>query len=149
GRRDHPDPRPRRLPARLRRDGGRAAGGPAGRAGAVSRPSCPAPQGRAGGSSFHAHLRRTGRVARRGRGGALRPRRFLDLTRAWRKELAAPAPRRGITAAALAADRIDRAHRKVLKRGAAITPDSPPESLHDLRKRCKELRYLLEFFASL
>src|SRR5262249_17052741 len=92
-----------------------------------------------------------GRRGRGGRGGgrAGRPRRFLDLTRAWRKELAAPAPRRGITAAALAADRITRAHRKVLKRGAAITPDSPPESLHDLRKRCKELRYLLEFFALL
>jgi CHAD domain-containing protein len=37
----------------------------------------------------------------------------------------------------------------VMKRGSAITPDSPPGNLHDLRKRCKELRYLLEFFASL
>jgi CHAD domain-containing protein len=37
----------------------------------------------------------------------------------------------------------------VLRQGRAITPDSPPERLHDLRKRCKELRYLLEFFASL
>ena len=38
---------------------------------------------------------------------------------------------------------------KVAKRGAAINPDSPPESLHNLRKRCKELRYALEFFAPL
>ncbi len=38
---------------------------------------------------------------------------------------------------------------RVAKRGAAITPDSPAESLHDLRKRCKELRYALEFFAPL
>lgn len=38
---------------------------------------------------------------------------------------------------------------KVAKRGAAITPDSPAEALHDLRKRCKELRYALEFFAPL
>ena len=38
---------------------------------------------------------------------------------------------------------------KVARRGAAITPDSPAESLHDLRKRCKELRYALEFFAPL
>ena len=30
-----------------------------------------------------------------------------------------------------------------------ITPASPHESLHDLRKRCKELRYALEFFAPL
>ena len=39
--------------------------------------------------------------------------------------------------------------RRVVAQGSAITADSPPESLHDLRKRCKELRYLLEFFASL
>ncbi|HVT66795.1 MAG TPA: CHAD domain-containing protein, partial [Trebonia sp.] len=50
------------------------------------------------------------------------------------------------TAAALAAARTRRAFAKVSKRGAAITPDSPHESLHDLRKRCKELRYALEFF---
>jgi len=98
---------------------------------------------------FHDYLVQRRKIEQRELVGALRSRRFLDLTSAWRKKLAAPAPRRGITAAALAADRIDRAHRKVLKRGAAITPDSPPESLHDLRKRCKELRYLLEFFASL
>ena len=33
--------------------------------------------------------------------------------------------------------------------GGAITPDSPAGALHDLRKRAKELRYLLEFFAPL
>ena len=98
---------------------------------------------------FHRYLARHRETEQRELVRALRSRRFLDLVKAWRKELAAPAPRRGITAAALAADRIGRAHRKVLKRGAVITPDSPPESLHDLRKRCKELRYLLEFFASL
>jgi CHAD domain-containing protein len=98
---------------------------------------------------FHRHLAQRREIEQRELARALRSRRFLDLTGAWRQELAAPAPRRGITAAALAADRIGRAHRKVLKRGAAITPDAPPESLHDLRKRCKELRYLLEFFASL
>jgi CHAD domain-containing protein len=98
---------------------------------------------------FHRDLAQRHKIEQRELVRALRSRRFLDLVKAWRKELAAPAPRRGITAAALAADRIGRAHRKVLKRGAAITQDSPPESLHDLRKRCKELRYLLEFFASL
>ena len=36
-----------------------------------------------------------------------------------------------------------------MAQGGAITADSPPESLHDLRKRAKELRYLLEFFAPL
>jgi len=37
----------------------------------------------------------------------------------------------------------------VAAQGGAITQDSAPQSLHDLRKRCKELRYLLEFFAPL
>lgn len=98
---------------------------------------------------FHDHLTRRREIEQRELVRALRSRRFRDMTSAWRSALAAPAPRRGITAARLAADRIRRADRKVLRRGSAITPDSPPESLHDLRKRCKELRYLLEFFASL
>jgi len=53
------------------------------------------------------------------------------------------------TAGLLAAERTRTTFAKVAKRGAAITPDSPPESLHNLRKRCKELRYALEFFAPL
>jgi CHAD domain-containing protein len=44
---------------------------------------------------------------------------------------------------------LHKAWRRVEKRGRRIDVESPPEALHDLRKRCKELRYLLEFFASL
>jgi CHAD domain-containing protein len=33
--------------------------------------------------------------------------------------------------------------------GRLVTPASPAELLHDLRKRCKELRYLVEMFGSL
>lgn len=51
--------------------------------------------------------------------------------------------------APFAARRITRAHRLVLDSGAAIDATSPPQALHDLRKLCKELRYLLEVFASL
>ncbi len=51
--------------------------------------------------------------------------------------------------AKLAASRIELAHQRVLRQGAAITAATPPEALHDLRKRCKELRYLLEIFGSL
>ena len=50
-------------------------------------------------------------------------------------------------AGALATERTGRAVRQLTRRGAAITAQSPAESLHDLRKRGKELRYLLEFFA--
>ncbi len=40
-------------------------------------------------------------------------------------------------------------YRRVRKEGRAISPDSPAEDLHELRKSCKKLRYLLEFFSSL
>lgn len=44
---------------------------------------------------------------------------------------------------------IRKAHRRVMRRGRAIEESSPPEALHDLRKRAKELRYLLECFQTL
>ncbi len=85
---------------------------------------------------------------------ALRGPRFRAITDDWRKALLeirdAGGPRkRRPTAIALALGTTGRAFRRIAARGAAITPDSPPESLHDLRKRAKELRYLLEFFAPL
>jgi CHAD domain-containing protein len=97
----------------------------------------------------------------------LKSARFTGLSQEWRDRLTAirdqeDKPARGSrarsstsrntpgeTAATLSAERTRRAFAKVAKRGAAITPDSPHESLHDLRKRCKELRYALEFFAPL
>ncbi len=42
-----------------------------------------------------------------------------------------------------------KAYRKALKQGLAISDDSPADDLHTLRKSCKKLRYLLEFFRSL
>jgi CHAD domain-containing protein len=43
--------------------------------------------------------------------------------------------------------RIRRVYRKMVKMGRAIDADSPPEEYHELRKKGKELRYLLELFA--
>jgi CHAD domain-containing protein len=96
----------------------------------------------------------------------LRSARFRSLTHDWRKaltELAEAGTRRErktkasgaalsagaarSSARALATERTARAVRQLTRRGAAITAQSPAESLHDLRKRGKELRYLLEFFA--
>lgn len=45
--------------------------------------------------------------------------------------------------------RIARAHANLVKRGRLISPDTPPEQVHDLRKDAKRLRYLLECFAGL
>ncbi|MFY9931917.1 MAG: CHAD domain-containing protein, partial [Streptosporangiaceae bacterium] len=93
---------------------------------------------------------------------ALRGPRFRALTDDWRKALLgirdAGAPKRGksrpkrrrpIAAGDLAAATTGRAFRRIVAQGQAITADSAPESLHNLRKRAKELRYLLEFFAPL
>ncbi|MCB1772751.1 MAG: CHAD domain-containing protein [Gammaproteobacteria bacterium] len=49
----------------------------------------------------------------------------------------------------VAARRIWRMYRKVIKAGRAVTTDGAPEAMHELRKDCKKLRYLLEFFRSL
>jgi CHAD domain-containing protein len=48
----------------------------------------------------------------------------------------------------LAAHRIIKVHRKMVKMGTAITPDSDPDDYHELRKKGKELRYLLELFGA-
>jgi CHAD domain-containing protein len=81
----------------------------------------------------------------------LRSARFSWLTSDWREALgSAAAIRKGRPAAAgLAGRRIRKAHRRVLADGGAITAASAADSMHELRKRCKDLRYLLEIFGSL
>ena len=99
---------------------------------------------------FHDYLRRSRVAERRVLVRGLRSARFARLSVQWREALTATAAARTRPSVArLAASRIARAHRRVLRDGNAITATSPPESLHELRKRCKELRYLLEFFGSL
>jgi CHAD domain-containing protein len=84
----------------------------------------------------------------------LRSARFEQLMSDWRAELLQVAlggddGDGGQAAAALARRRIERAFSKVVRRGKRIAADSPSEQVHELRKRCKELRYLLEVFRPL
>jgi CHAD domain-containing protein len=79
----------------------------------------------------------------------LRSARFSRLRSNWRAALADVRPVGRLTAGGLASLKIAGAHRNALRTGGAITPTSPAESLHDLRKRCKELRYVVEMFGSL
>jgi CHAD domain-containing protein len=80
---------------------------------------------------------------------------FRKLMKSWRawlnlsvpKKPKAPNALRPI--AELSDQRIRKLYAKVMKEGGAIKPDSPPERLHDLRKDCKKLRYMMEFFQSL
>jgi CHAD domain-containing protein len=44
--------------------------------------------------------------------------------------------------------RIWKVYQRVIKHGSLINDKSPPISLHNLRKTCKKLRYLIEFFQS-
>lgn len=81
----------------------------------------------------------------------LRSQRFGQVMSEWRAALAQVTAdaNGGPAAAALARQRIDRAFRKVVANGKRIAADSPSEQVHELRKRCKELRYLLEVFRPL
>src|SRR4029077_11213973 len=80
---------------------------------------------------FHAHLRAQRAAEYRKLVRGWRSARFTRLTCEWRAVLTGLPPGRGrrggYSAAELAADRIGRAHRRVLRQGQAITPDSPPE----------------------
>ena len=82
---------------------------------------------------------------------ALKSRRYTDLMTHWRALLAEPAdgPEAERPVPDVAGERIHRAYQRVVKPARNIRPDSPAERLHDVRKRGKELRYLLEFFTEL
>jgi CHAD domain-containing protein len=81
--------------------------------------------------------------------------RLARLLAGWRGVLDRPVPKRpGGTPNALlpvreiAGRRIGKLHRRALQEGSGITATSPATKLHELRKTCKKLRYLLEFFQS-
>ena len=57
-------------------------------------------------------------------------------------------PLAGVSIDEAASGRIRRVYRKMLRMGEAITAESPPEDYHELRKKGKELRYLLELFGA-
>ncbi|WP_067850909.1 CHAD domain-containing protein [Mycolicibacterium wolinskyi] len=100
---------------------------------------------------FQTFLRKHRTAERRILVRGLRSRRFERLMQDWQAELARVAEETasGQTVSDLARERVGKVFRKVAKRGEAITAESPSEDVHSLRKRCKELRYLLEVFRPL
>ncbi len=82
-----------------------------------------------------------------------RTRGLLDNWSAFLDELprdgAAAGPAAGKAIGDVAGERIAKVYRRMVKMGSAIDDCTPAEALHELRKQGKELRYLLEFFASL
>jgi CHAD domain-containing protein len=81
--------------------------------------------------------------------------RYRRLINNWREFLRRPVPKRSTLPNAtrpvleVACERIWHIYQRALKEGRAIGADSPAEALHELRKTCKKLRYLMEFFQSL
>lgn len=86
---------------------------------------------------------------------ALRSRRYQRFAALWHEFLLAPAPVRSRlknaarSIQAVADERIRKVWRQVMREGRAISAASPEEQVHALRKRCKKLRYLIEFFVEL
>ncbi len=104
---------------------------------------------------FHDYLVRRHARERKKLAAIIKGQRFKRIKDGWRSYLTnfKPGPENGKNAAnpikELADGRIWKTYRKLMKEGAAIDEDSPAEALHDLRKTCKKLRYLMEFFQSL
>ena len=86
---------------------------------------------------------------------ALRSERAVSLLGEWRSLLdglealdSAERPTAAQPIAEVAGARIRKVYRRMRKMGAEIGPDSPAEAYHELRKKGKELRYLLELFGA-
>jgi CHAD domain-containing protein len=101
---------------------------------------------------FEAYVRGRRERAQRELAAALAAPRYATLARRWRAELATvmAAPTNSPdTAADLARTRIEHTFHQVARRARAIKTQSPSAQVHALRKKCKELRYLMEVFRPL
>ena len=102
--------------------------------------------------AFARHVQAKRKLAYASLRRSLRTQRFSAWCTQWRVDLETVITddRPGaVTAAQLADERLHRTFRKVVRRARAIGPGSEAEEIHDLRKACKELRYLLEVFRPL
>ena len=103
-------------------------------------------------AALRAHLEASRKREFRALGRTLRSARYRRLRAAIGKFLESEPPvdpqsaNALIPVGVLSASRILKVYRRTLAEGRAITDASPAESVHDLRKTCKRLRYLLEFF---
>jgi CHAD domain-containing protein len=86
---------------------------------------------------------------------ALQSKEYKDFKTKWKrwlKRCSTPPFQNGksaLTIGPVANKRIWQIYKRVIGQGTAITPESPVSEYHELRKTCKKLRYLMEFFQSL
>jgi CHAD domain-containing protein len=103
-------------------------------------------------TAFGAYVLEKRTAAQRQLAKALRSPRYATLVSTWRTALAeviAHPSHAEKTASALAVERLHKVFRRCQKRSARITTESESELVHDLRKACKEMRYLMEVFRPL
>jgi CHAD domain-containing protein len=85
----------------------------------------------------------------------LRSSKYLKMLAEWEEYLSSTPSQNSTEADAtltikeLADKKIWKTYKQAIKEGEAIDRHSPPEALHKLRKTCKKLRYLMEFFQNL
>jgi CHAD domain-containing protein len=104
---------------------------------------------------LHEFLVRRQKIEHRALVKTLNSARYRRLIRNWRNFLEQPVNERttmknaGRPVIEVACKRIWSIYRRAIREGNAITAESPADDLHELRKTCKKLRYLMEFFQSL
>ncbi len=102
-------------------------------------------------AALERHLKREKKRTQKALVRTLQGPRFAEVIAGWRRSLdpavgdwsatdTARAPFAWVVGA-----RAAKLHRRVLKDGRRITPDTPAEALHELRIRMKKLRYVVEF----
>jgi CHAD domain-containing protein len=98
----------------------------------------------------HWRLAANGAAAR-----ALQSRRTVELLADWETLLESlvqrpleDRPAAALAISEVAARRIRKVYKRLVRMGRAIDPSSPAEEYHELRKKSKELRYLLELFGA-
>lgn len=103
-------------------------------------------------TAFGAYVQDKRAAAQKALARGLRSKRYSDLISTWRTALAeviANPSHAEMTASTLAVERLHKVFRRCQKRSDKITADSESELVHDLRKACKEMRYLMEVFKPL
>ena len=104
---------------------------------------------------LHDFLKEKQQLAQQELAKKLRSSDYINHLTAWEDYLNSPLPKKNkesnasMSIKALADQRIWKSYKRLLKEAGAITDASPAKGLHDLRKTCKKLRYLIEFFQSL
>lgn len=103
-------------------------------------------------TAFGAYVQDKRAAAQQSLARSLKSKRYTDLVSTWRSALAeviAHPSHAELTASDLAVERLRKVFRKCQRRAAKITAESDSELVHDLRKACKEMRYLMEVFKPL